>query len=274
MGAVSDGAQWIQKWVDYHRSTAVRILDFAHALEYVSQAGQAAYEYLPLEPQEPVPSQQEQAKRRQERFEGWLKAQAHELKTGEAGQVLAELERLRTLMQQIGRQEALKLIDKSLHYLRERQEMMRYAHFQAQGYPIGSGSVESANKLVVQSRMKQAGMRWEPRHVNAMLAMRNLACNGQWREGWLTIRQRWQQQRQAARELRAQAARAAAAAAAVPFVPPEEASPSVSAVVQGLPAPSPAEPSASVARIPILPRGSRQAGTHCWQRPFLPRRSA
>ena len=272
--AVSDGAQWIQKWVDYHRSTAVRILDFAHALEYVSQAGQAAYEYLPLEPQEPVPSQQEQAKRRQERFEGWLKAQAHELKTGEAGQVLAEVERLRTLMQQMGRQEAVKLIDKSLHYLRERQEMMRYAHFQAQGYPIGSGSVESANKLVVQSRMKQAGMRWEPRHVNAMLAMRNLACNGQWREGWLTIRQRWQQQRQAARELRAQAARAAAAAAAVPFVPPEEASPSVSAVVQGLPAPSPAEPSASVARIPILPRGSRQAGTHCWQRPFLPRRSA
>ncbi len=31
--AVTDGAEWIQKWVDYHRSTAVRILDFAHALE-------------------------------------------------------------------------------------------------------------------------------------------------------------------------------------------------------------------------------------------------
>ncbi len=37
--------------------------------------------------------------------------------------------------------------------------MIRYARFRAQGYPIGSGSVESANKLVVQSRMKQAGMR-------------------------------------------------------------------------------------------------------------------
>jgi hypothetical protein len=37
--------------------------------------------------------------------------------------------------------------------------MIRYASFRAQGSPIGSGSVESANKLVVQSRMKQAGMR-------------------------------------------------------------------------------------------------------------------
>ncbi|GAC1374949.1 MAG: hypothetical protein NVSMB44_43380 [Ktedonobacteraceae bacterium] len=76
--AVTDGAEWIQKWMDYHRSTAVRILDFAHALEYVSRAGQAAYEHLPVEQEEP-------AKRRQEHFEGWLKAQAHELKTGEAG---------------------------------------------------------------------------------------------------------------------------------------------------------------------------------------------
>jgi len=106
----------------------------------VSTAGQATYEHLPLEQEEPVPSQQEQAKRRQERFEGWLKAQAHELKTGEAAVVLAEVERLRTLMQQMGWQEAVKLIDKSLHYLHQRQEMMRYAHFQAQGYPIGSGS--------------------------------------------------------------------------------------------------------------------------------------
>lgn len=177
-------------------------------------------------------------------------------------------------MQQLGRQEAVKLIDKSLHYLRERQEMMRYAHFQAQGYPIGSGSVESAHKLVVQSRMKQAGMRWELGHVDAILAMRNLACNGRWQEGWLTIRQHWQQQRQAVRALRAQAARAAPAVAAVPLVPPEEAWPSVLAGVQVLPAPSPVEPSASSARVPILPRGSRQAGTHCWQRPLLRRRSA
>jgi hypothetical protein len=157
--AVSDGADWIQKWVDYHRKDAVRILDFAHAMEYVSKGGQAAYEHIPLPPADQAPSSQQAAKRKPERFEQWFRAQGHELKMGEAQKVLAELERLRTLMQETGHLKAVEMLDKSLYYLRERREMIRYASFRAQGYPIGSGSVESANKLVVQSRMKQAGMR-------------------------------------------------------------------------------------------------------------------
>ncbi len=39
--AVQDGAQWLQGLVDYHRADAVRILDFAHAAEYVNEIGQA-----------------------------------------------------------------------------------------------------------------------------------------------------------------------------------------------------------------------------------------
>ena len=42
--------------------------------------------------------------------------------------------------------------------------------YQELGWPIGSGSVESANKGVVQARLKGAGMRWERSHVNPMLA--------------------------------------------------------------------------------------------------------
>ena len=137
-------------------------------MEYVSHGGQAAQEHLPLPHEDQMPSSQEAAKRQQKRFEPWLQEQGHELKTGEAERVLAELERLRTLMQEAGQLGAVETLDKSLHYLRERQEMMRYASFRAQGYPIGSGSVESANKLVVQSRMKQAGMRLraEPRECD------------------------------------------------------------------------------------------------------------
>ena len=41
--AVSDGAEWIQGFVDLHRPDAVRILDFPHALGYVAQAGHAVY---------------------------------------------------------------------------------------------------------------------------------------------------------------------------------------------------------------------------------------
>src|SRR5216683_7871494 len=38
--AVQDGAEWLQGLVDYHRPDAVRILDFAHAAEYVNEIGQ------------------------------------------------------------------------------------------------------------------------------------------------------------------------------------------------------------------------------------------
>ena len=36
---------------------------------------------------------------------------------------------------------------------------MQSPTYQAAGWPIGSGSVESANKLVVEARLKGAGMR-------------------------------------------------------------------------------------------------------------------
>src|SRR2546423_11140872 len=39
--AVPDGAGWLQGVVDYHRADAVRILDFAHAAQYINQIGQA-----------------------------------------------------------------------------------------------------------------------------------------------------------------------------------------------------------------------------------------
>jgi hypothetical protein len=270
--AVSDGADWIPKFVDYHRQDAVRILDFAHAMEYVAQAGQAAHEQLPC-PEE-LTTVEERTKFKQARFQHWLKQQRHELKTGEADKVLAELSRLQTLMQESHVESAVEMITKKLAYLRERQAMLTYATFQAQGYPLGSGSVESANKLVVQSRMKGAGMRWEPEHVNAILALRNLACNDRWDQGWQAIRQRLQQEAQAQRRQRAirsspQAVHEPASPAALPVqTPPSDCTETplaekVSATQQ---TPPKAERTGN--------QPTRPAATHPWRRPFLRRRLA
>ncbi len=70
----------------------MRILDFAHAMEYVSKGGQ----------EDQVRRGQDPAKRQQERLEQWLQAQGHELKTGEVEKVLAVWEQLRTLRQERG----------------------------------------------------------------------------------------------------------------------------------------------------------------------------
>jgi len=39
--AVTDGAEWAQGFIDYHREDAVRVLDFPHAAEYVAQMASA-----------------------------------------------------------------------------------------------------------------------------------------------------------------------------------------------------------------------------------------
>ncbi len=43
VAAVADGAGWCQSFVDYHLPNAVRVLDFPHALQYLSQASQAVF---------------------------------------------------------------------------------------------------------------------------------------------------------------------------------------------------------------------------------------
>jgi len=96
----------------------------------------------------------------------------------------------------------LAIIDHARRYLQKRQAMIDYPHFQSKGYPIGSGPAESSHKVVVHSRMKQAGMRWAEPHVDPMLTLRNWICNGRWSEGWSQVAPRYgQQQRQAFREL-------------------------------------------------------------------------
>jgi hypothetical protein len=59
---------------------------------------------------------------------------------------------------------------------------MQYPRFRAEGWPIGSGMVESAHKLVVEDRLKGEGMHWADVNVNPLLALRNAVCNDRWDE--------------------------------------------------------------------------------------------
>jgi hypothetical protein len=164
--AVNDGADWEQKFVDYHRPDAVRILDFAHATGKIAEAGRPVFGEETAE------------------FKQWFDKQRHALKHGKSQTVLRSIRQLEKEVQGRGRQTKLKTIRGSVNYLEKRREMIKYAEFQQLGYPIGSGSVESANKLVVESRLKQAGMRWALHNIDSMLGLRNIACNDRWEEAW------------------------------------------------------------------------------------------
>jgi hypothetical protein len=159
--AVQDGAEWLQALVDYHRADAVRILDFAHAAEYIHEIGQmvrTAGGRLPAT---------------------WLEGVLHRLKHQGPQWVLTHLTWLTTRYPSSEVQE-------KLTYLQKREAHMQYPTYREAGWPIGSGSVESANKLVVEARLKGAGMRWGRQNVNRMLVLRNAVCNRQWHETWET----------------------------------------------------------------------------------------
>ena len=75
-------------------------------------------------------------------------------------------------------------IQEQVTYLQNRRELMDYPTYRASGWPIGSGSVESSHKLVVQARLKGPGMHWKPEHINPMLALRLALLNERWSESW------------------------------------------------------------------------------------------
>lgn len=165
VGAVVDGAEWCQTFIDYHYAEAVRILDHPHAAEHITQIGQTS------RPDGPLLSAAECARLRED------------LKQKGATGVLAEL---RALLHTHPEQEEA---GKALAYLEKRQDQMRYEKFRAQGWPVGSGMVESGNKLVVEERLKGSGMHWVEQNVNPMLALRNAWCNERWEESWSIIEQ-------------------------------------------------------------------------------------
>jgi hypothetical protein len=189
VAAVTDGAEWIPKFIDHQRYDAVRILDFPHAGEHLSQAGEAVWGEGSAE------------------AHSWFETQLHDLKHTGPASVLAELRRLVGL-----KPEQARLVD-ALAYLEKRQAQMQYPLFQAAGWPIGDGAVESGNKLVVEARLKGSGMHWAREQVDPMLALRNIVCSDRWAEAWpqitQTLRQQARQRRSARHEKRRQAAQPA-----------------------------------------------------------------
>ena len=79
------------------------------------------------------------------------------------------------------------VIAQSLAYLAKRFEQIQYAAFTKLGYPIGSGIVESANRTVVQARLKGPGMHWAASSINPLLALRSAVCSNRWPETWPAI---------------------------------------------------------------------------------------
>jgi hypothetical protein len=143
--AVMDGADWCQLFAERHRPDAVRILDFPHAAEHVTKLLEALVQAGMHFPPH------------------MLDRCLHLLKHRGPRPLLRMADRLgNDLAQQKG-------VHEHLDYLQKREALIQYPEFHNSGWPIGSGMVESANKNVVEARLKGTGMHWERKHVMELL---------------------------------------------------------------------------------------------------------
>lgn len=235
VGAVVDGAEWLQGFISFHRPDAVRILDFPHAAGYVAQIDQAVSG-------EGTPAAQQA-----------LAAHLHQLKQDGPQALLADLRALTLTLPADSAGPA------AWAYLDKRAAQLCYPVFRAAGWPIGSGAVESGNKLVVEARLKGSGMHWARAHVDPMLALRNIVCNDRWEEAWPQIASGLRQRR-ATRQAAQRHQRHAAPPSAAPT---RRSCEPVAAPVSPTPPPAPAARPAT--RPPKRPGPPPPAADHPWR---------
>lgn len=135
----ADGAEWIWNLVADYFPESVQIVDWYHATDHVAQAATALY-----------PTDATMAQRwNHERRHGLYLGQVHDIATPLVAAGLAS----------------------HAHYFHTHQRRMQYQEFREQGFPIGSGTVESGIKQFKQ-RLTGAGMRWSRPAAERMLVIR------------------------------------------------------------------------------------------------------
>jgi hypothetical protein len=158
ISAVSDGAGWIWDLSEKHLPERyVGILDWGHGLENLAKAAKAGFGEGTKEAHE------------------WMEQRETELWTGERIQVEIGLYALPRRRGERG-----KAIRQVKEYIDEHWRRIDYARFRDEGRPIGSGTVESGAKNVVQWRMKRGGQRWGRTGATRMLAALGEVHSNRW----------------------------------------------------------------------------------------------
>lgn len=153
---LGDGAEWIWNIAGMHFSGCIEILDYYHACEHIWNLSAVLYG-----------EGSESGKR-------WAETHCHRLKQSGPGSLLRALKRRKG--RTAAEKEALRL---ELGYFQGHKKRMNYPKYLSMGLMIGSGPVESACKIVVGQRLKQAGMRWTREGADAILALRTAVLSGQ-----------------------------------------------------------------------------------------------
>lgn len=147
---LGDGAAWIWNLAGKLALGCIEILDWGHAVEHGMAFARAVFgEGNPWLPK-------------------WKERLEHLLYEGNNDQLVGELMGCLEHLPDGG----LKALDDLVRYYRNNANRMRYREYRERGLLIGSGTVESAHRHVLQVRMKRAGQHWSLPRANQMVRLR------------------------------------------------------------------------------------------------------
>jgi hypothetical protein len=166
LSSVNDGAVWIERVTQTNFPQAVQIVDWSHALQRLWGVANTVYGEGP-------------------RAAHWVEHREKALWDGKVAQVIKALDDL-----DLDQGSYPDLVRQTPGYFRNNRERMRYDRFRVAGYPIGSGTVESGAKNVVQHRMRRPGRGWNRDTGQAMLTPLCELYSGRFQSAWNRVGQR------------------------------------------------------------------------------------
>jgi hypothetical protein len=152
---LSDGAVWIRNMCDELFPDAIQILDLYHLCENTYSYAKAIL-------------QNDEAK-----YVPWAEEIILKFKNSETDDVLDALKKYKN-------QKLPKGVVNLFNYVNSNIDRIDYKHYSENGYYIGSGAIESGNKVVLQKRLKLAGMRWNEITAQYLLSLRTKYESGLW----------------------------------------------------------------------------------------------
>jgi len=154
---LGDGSRWIWDIVSQLFPQAVQIVDWFHAVEYLAAVAQVAF-------------------RTDEQRHAWVERVKTDLWHGRMGKVIAACQR------HVNPAREDDPAQKAVTYYTNNRHRMDYPTYRANGYHIGSGTIESGIKQIGTQRMKVTGARWTLDGARKVAKARAAFLSGQWNE--------------------------------------------------------------------------------------------
>jgi len=155
---IGDGAHWIWNMCKELFPDAECILDYYHMAENVYSYAKELFPYD------------------EKKYRKWAKTVIYYIETQQIKKALKKIESSPVKTKEGGN--AFNLAG----YIQNNIDKISYLDYKNKNYYIGSGMIESGNKLVVQKRMKQAGMRWGIDGAQYIATLRSKHESNQWHD--------------------------------------------------------------------------------------------